>query len=217
MKIIEIKELNIPEIKVIRFERFQDFRGYFTEQFRKSDLFYNSGIESMKNTELVQANQSYSKRGTIRGLHFQWNPYMGKLVRTLSGEMTDLVLDIRKNSPTEGKIIGYKMPSSNEKNYDEWIWIPPGFAHGNFFTKPTMIEYLCSGEYSKGCESGISPFSDDIDWSLCDSKIKKQFDEISKNPLITDKDKNGFSLKNWKDDERSNNFIYSELKKRNLC
>lgn len=214
MKILEIKSLKIPEIKVIKFARFCDNRGYFTEQFRKSDLFGHPELNSMRNIEFAQANESYSKKDTIRGLHFQWNPYMGKLVRTLSGHMVDMILDIRKNSPTSGKIIVYDMPSSKKREYDEWIWIPPGFAHGNFFLEPSTIEYMCSGEYNSKCEAGISPFAKDIDWSLCNKRLKKKFNEIAyATELITEKDKKGFSLKDWENSEKSNNFIYQELKK----
>jgi dTDP-4-dehydrorhamnose 3,5-epimerase len=214
MKIISIKELEIPEIKVIRFSRFTDDRGYFSEQFRKSDLIKDSGITSLENIEFVQANQSYSKPGVVRGLHFQWNPYMGKLVRTIAGRMVDLILDIRKESPTHGKLIAYEMPSSPNQDYDEWIWIPPGFAHGNYFTEPTTIEYFCSGEYSPGCEAGISPLAEDIDWSLCDGKLKKELQNLISSPnlIISDKDKNALSLGEWERKEESNNFLYETLK-----
>jgi dTDP-4-dehydrorhamnose 3,5-epimerase len=135
---------------------------------------------------------------------------MGKLVRTLTGSMVDMVLDIRKGSPTEGRIIAYDMPASNERDYDEWIWIPPGFAHGNFFTKESNIEYLCTGEYSKGCESGISPLATDINWSLCDPKLKEKFYSlINSGAIISDKDRNAQSLSDWKKDSRSDNFVYN--------
>ena len=214
MKVLNIKELVIPEIKIIRFARFRDDRGYFTEQYRKSDLLENSGVSSLKGQELVQANQSYSRRGVVRGLHFQWNPYMGKLVRTLSGHMVDLILDIRKESPTYGKLIAYDMPTSNDKEYEEWIWIPPGFAHGNFFLEDTMIEYLCTGEYSQNCESGISPFARDIDWSLCDYDLRQKFETARYNAIVSDKDRNAQSLKEWELKEDSNNFMYEELKEK---
>ena len=218
MKIINVKGLEIPDIKVIEFAKFLDHRGYFTEQFRKSDLMSHQDLPSLKNIEFVQANQSYSKECVIRGMHFQWNPFMGKLVRTLFGNMVDLILDIRKNSPTYGKMIAYDMPSSVEKNSEEWIWIPPGFAHGNFFTKPSIIEYMCSGEYSQGCEAGISPLAKDIDWSLCDPQLKEEFNNlIMRAPLMTDKDKYGLSLKDWKNNEESSNFIYQELKEKDIC
>lgn len=214
MKIIETKSLAIPSIKVVRFGRFCDHRGYFTESFRKSSLFNHPQTDFMKGVEFLQANESRSKPGVVRGLHFQWNPYMGKFVRTLVGRMVDLVLDIRKGSPTLGKIIAYDMPVDTQADYSEWIWVPPGFAHGNFFTEESMIEYFCSGEYSPGCEAGISPIATDLDWSLCDSTLKREFDAVvsSSNLLMTDKDKNGFQLKDWLADQRSNHFLYDQFK-----
>lgn len=208
MELLESKKLAIADIHVIRFGRFGDARGYFTEPFRKSD-FQNSPLTSfLRDVSFVQANESYSRAGVIRGLHFQWGPYMGKLVRTIEGRMVDLVLDIRKRSPTFGKIIAHDLPARRNAEYGEWIWVPPGFAHGNFFLEDTVIEYFCSGEYSPGCEAGISPLAADLDWSLCDQGLKREFDAlVQKGPLITDKDRNGFSLAAWLKDERSNNFM----------
>ena len=74
MKIIEVKALDIPEVKVIRYARFCDHRGYFTEHYRKSDFHNPETMEFMKDVEFVQCNESYSMKGTVRGLHFQWNP-----------------------------------------------------------------------------------------------------------------------------------------------
>jgi len=205
MKIIEIKSLSIPEIKVIRFGRFADHRGYFTESFRKSDI-----SQHLKDIEFImQVNESFSRPGVVRGLHFQWNPYMGKLVRPIKGRMVDLVLDIRKGSPTLGKIIAYDMPARLEADFNEWIWVPPGFAHGNFFTEETLIEYFCSGIYNPSCEAAISPLATDLDWSLCDISLKQEFDKlINSHLLMTDKDKNAFQLSAWLADERSDNFRY---------
>jgi len=211
VKILTVSQLAIPDIHVFRFARFRDHRGYFTEPFRKSDLQTDSRVSCMRGVEVVQMNESFSQAGTVRGLHFQWNPYMGKLVRTIHGHMVDLVLDIRKGSPTFGNMIAYDMPSDRDKEFNEWIWVPPGFAHGNMFLEDTTIEYLCSGEYSPGCEAGISPLSEDIDWSLCDQQLKDVFDEIAPHTrLITDKDKNGHSVSAWEHDERSGNFVYAE-------
>lgn len=212
MKLLEVKTLKIEDVKVIRFARFCDHRGYFTEHYRKSDFSGHPDMQFMKDVVLMQANESYSKRGTIRGLHFQWNPYMGKLVRTLAGRLIDMVLDIRKGSPTFGKIILYDMPADNNADYAEWIWVPPGFAHGTFFTEESLIEYLCSGEYSPGCEAGISPLARDIDWSLCDASLKRLFDAITGSQvLISDKDRNGFTVTDWNSDKSSDNFIYGKL------
>lgn len=212
MQIMEVKALQIEQLKVIRFARFCDQRGYFTEHFRRSDFKNHSEMEFMKDLEFVQCNESYSKKGTIRGLHFQWNPYMGKLVRTLTGRMIDMVFDIRKGSPTFGRIILYDMPANPKASYSEWIWVPPGFAHGNFFIEDSLIEYFCTGEYSQGFESGISPLAKDIDWTICDVKLRNLFNNILSTPtFINDKDKNGFSVKQWNDDYRSDNFVYGKL------
>jgi len=198
MKIIEVQKLAISDVLVVKFGRFNDFRGYFTETFRRSDYKTRPDINFLNNIDFVQANESFSKPGVIRGLHFQWNPFMGKMVRTIRGHMIDLVLDIRKGSPYLGKIIACDMPSSPEDETDEWIWVPPGFAHGNFFMEDTIIEYFCTGEYSPGCEAGISPLAEDIDWSLCDPGLKKLFDSAaSGTDNMTEKDINGFSLKSW--------------------
>jgi dTDP-4-dehydrorhamnose 3,5-epimerase len=209
MKILEVKALAIGEIKVVRYGRFPDHRGFFAEHFRKSDYETNPQLDFLKGVEFSQCNESCSKSGTVRGLHFQWNPYMGKLVRTLRGRMIDLALDIRKGSPTFGKILGYDMPADFGADFSEWIWIPPGFAHGNYFSEESHIEYFCSGEYSPGCEAGISPLAGDIDWSLCDPEIKKGFAAIvSASPLMTEKDRHGFTLSSWLDNPNSDRFIF---------
>jgi dTDP-4-dehydrorhamnose 3,5-epimerase-like enzyme len=101
------------------------------------------------------------------------------------------------------------MSADHDADYAEWIWVPPGFAHGNFFTQTSRIEYFCSGEYSPGCEAGISPFAADIDWSLFDAVLKEEFDRIiSGYPLITDKDHNGHTIASWADHPDSSQFIY---------
>jgi dTDP-4-dehydrorhamnose 3,5-epimerase len=210
VKILSAEQLEIPEIKVIKFARFRDERGYFTEQFRRDDFDTNPLTPFMAGVEFVQANESFSRATTVRGLHFQWNPYMGKLVRTLHGHMVDVVLDIRKGSPTFGKAIAYDMPSERSEEFNEWIWVPPGFAHGNTFLVDTSIEYLCSGQYSPGNEAGISPLAEDIDWSLCDPSLRETFHDIASNTaLMTDKDRNGFTVSAWERDERSGNFVYT--------
>jgi dTDP-4-dehydrorhamnose 3,5-epimerase len=210
MKIIDVRTLSLPSLKIVSFFRFRDNRGYFTEQYRKSDLGNHPDMAAVGDLAFVQCNESYSRKGTVRGLHFQWNPYMGKLVRTVAGRMLDIVLDIRKASPTLGKAILYDMPADRAAETQEWIWVPPGFAHGNVFLEDTVIEYLCTGEYSQGCEAGISPFAGDIDWSLCNPALKKIFDEIAASPalIVSDKDRNGMGLQRWLNDERSNQFNF---------
>ncbi len=211
LKILGVQELQIPEIKVIRFARFCDHRGYFTETFRQSD--FAKQLPFMKGVQFTQTNESYSKAGTIRGLHFQWNPYMGKLVRTLTGHLIDLALDIRIGSPTFGKIVAHDMPSRPNGDSNEWIWVPPGFAHGTLLLEDTSIEYFCSGEYSPGCEAAVSPIAKDIDWSLCDASLRDTFHRIAGTaPLMTDKDRDGLTVSQWAKDERALQFEYDRLR-----
>lgn len=209
MKIMEIKSLYLPEIKVIRYGRFCDNRGYFTEHMRKSDFF---SLDFFKGFDFVQCNESFSRPNTLRGLHLQWSPYQGKLVRTVFGRMVDLILDARKGSPTFGKIIAYDMPERSDMDFDEWIWIPPGFAHGNFFTETTKIEYFCTGEYNPKTEVGICPLSGDLDWSCCDRNLYLEFLEVGKKGfLMSEKDKGALSLAEWLNDPRSENFVYGSF------
>jgi dTDP-4-dehydrorhamnose 3,5-epimerase len=212
LKILDVKTLAIPEVKVIRFARFRDHRGYFTELFRKSDFRERPEMAFMKDAEFFQCNESFSRPGTVRGLHFQWNPFMGKMIRTVSGHMVDLALDVRKGSPTFGKIIAYDMPGDADAEFGEWIWVPPGVAHGSFFSEETCIEYYCTGEYNPLCESGISPFAPDLDWSCCEPALKERFDGIvAGKPLISDKDRSGHTLASWLQTSTSGEFSYDRL------
>jgi len=138
---------------------------------------------------------------------------MGKLVRTIQGRMIDLFLDIRKGSLTVGHIAAHDMPADSEGASGQWIWIPPGFAHGNLFLEDTIIEYFCTGEYSQGCEAGISPLASDIDWSLCDTGLKRIFDGVVRSAalIITDKDRNGLTVGQWLETPDADNFIYNSL------
>jgi len=209
MKILEVASLALPDVHVVRFARFGDARGYFTEVFRQDDFDRHPDLPFLHGVRFVQVNESYSRAGVVRGLHFQWDPYVGKLIRTVAGRMVDLVLDIRQGSPTFGKIIAHDIPSPREQPHAEWIWVPPGFAHGNFFTESTQIEYFCTGSYNPQCEAGISPLSGDLDWSLCDPGLKGLFDRIlADSPLLSDKDRQGLSVTAWARDPRAEKFIY---------
>jgi dTDP-4-dehydrorhamnose 3,5-epimerase-like enzyme len=105
-------------------------------------------------------------------------------------------------------MIAWDMPADPLADFQEWIWVPPGFAHGNFFPEDSVIEYLCSGEYSPGCEAGISPLAQDIDWSVCEPRLKQLFDRIAPTALITPKDRDGLGVAAWEQDARSGNFVY---------
>ena len=229
MKVETVEPLAIPELKVIRFGRFRDDRGYFTETYRLGDLDQHAETGFLRDVRFLQINESYSRAGVIRGLHFQWNPHMGKLVRAVRGRVVDLALDIRLRSPTLGRIVARDISDEPGADYGEWIWVPPGFAHGFFCTTDSTLEYLCSGEYSPGNEAGISPLAPDLDWSLCDRELKRAFDELAAGELaagkaaagraaagraaageaiLSVKDRNALSLNEWLADDRSANFQY---------
>lgn len=210
MKILSVSSLSLPDVKVVRFARFPDDRGYFSEPFRRSDFDTHPELPFLRGA-LPQMNESWSRPRVVRGLHFQWNPFMGKLVRTISGRMVDLFLDIRLGSPTFGRIGAHAMPADDEAAHSEWIWVPPGFAHGNYFTVTSRIEYLCTSEYSPGCEAAISTAAPDLDWSACEPGLKQEFDRLmASGPLLSAKDAAGLSLSAWQADPRSQLFVYGQ-------
>lgn len=194
MKILEIKPLFFPEVKIIKFARFDDHRGYFAETYRFGQL-----EEFIPDLKIKQVMESHSKKGVLRGFHLQYDPPMGKLVRTVEGEMIDFFLDLRPNSKTFGKIAGYRMPSAWEDNWDQWIWIPPGFAHGNLYLKESTIEYFATATYNPQGEIGVCPLDENINWSCCDKEIKNIFDQYKDKAIISEKDKNGLTVVQFKE------------------
>lgn len=213
MKILQVKKTAFDEVKLIKFSRFTDHRGYFTETYRKSIIISHPEFKKiLKGKEILQTNESFSKKGVIRGMHFQWNPYMGKFIRVIKGQMLDLVLDIRKGSKNFAKMLAFEMKQDYKSKSGNWIWIPPGFAHGTCFLKDSVIEYLCTGEYNLNCERSISPLAGDINWSLSQTKVKKVFDQFTKSSdLIADKDKKGLSMQQWEESKDSGRFLYGKV------
>ena len=167
---MQIIETQIPGLLEIIPQVFGDDRGYFYESYNKA-AFENFGIHH----EFVQDNQSKSSRGVLRGLHFQSPPYaQGKLVRVIQGAVLDVVVDIRKGSPTYGKHHKVRLTGENKMMF----WIPPGFAHG-FATleDETIFSYKCTNLYNKESEGSVL-WNDPalgIDWGL-------------DNPLLSPKD-----------------------------
>ncbi len=209
MKILDKINLKIPEVVVIKFAKFPDERGYFGESFRLEQI--READKVLKDFRIVQINEAYSKAGVFRGLHFQWNPFQAKMVRCITGRLIDFALDVRPGSPTLGKAVCADL-RPNEKLGDR-IFIPTGFAHGVLFPEDSIIEYLCDGAWSPGCEASISIFDEAIDFSLCDSKCKSILDEIlASNVIIKDKDRNGLNLENWLKMDESKLFEYERLK-----
>jgi len=206
MKVLDFKKLKIPEVKILKFANFTDERGYFTEVYRESD-FVNISIDFP--STFVQVNETYSKAGTFRGLHFQWNPYMGKLVRCIKGHLIDFALDIRLGSPTFGKIIAYEFRPERNSDFNAWIWVPPGFAHGTLLLEDSFVEYFCTGEYSPNYEAGITIYDKDIDWSFIEQEdVFNKIYWLQSIVYITKKDKNAFTLKQWKENLNSKEFEY---------
>ncbi len=211
MKISDIKTLQHPDIKVIKFARIQDERGYFTETYRKNDLLSNTNLKELSNIEFTQFNEAYSKAGTFRGMHFQYEPYMSKLVRCIRGNLIDMVMDIRIGSPYFGKIFPYELSNKYDNNYDEWIWVPEGFAHGTLLTEPTTIEYLCTGHYSPDCQVSVSVNSPGIVWESSELSSKVQ-DLLKSDLFISEKDKNAMLLSDWESSKTSKKyFMYDKF------
>ena len=168
-----VKETAIPDVLVLQPALHGDDRGFFMETFRASH-FKERGLEF----NFVQDNQSRSKKGTLRGLHFQGERPQGKLVRVLSGEVFDVAVDIRKESPTFGKWVGEYLSSENNKQ----LWVPPGFAHGFYVTSQVAdLAYKCTDYYMKDDEFSLL-------WS--DPDLAIEWPCQGKAPLLSERDIN---------------------------
>ena len=181
------KRLSIPDVILAQPKSFSDDRGFFLESFKESD-FVSNGI----NIKFVQDNISHSVLGVIRGLHFQKNPMaQAKLVTAIKGEIFDVVVDIRKDSPTYGKWISEILSDKDHK----LLYVPEGFAHGFcVLSKEAYVYYKVSNEYSPEHECGII-WNDpklNIDWPI--SKPIVSGDDV-KLPLFENLD-NDFVYKN---------------------
>lgn len=137
----------IKHLVVIEPNVFGDERGYFYEAYNKN-TFHELGLDY----DFVQDNQSFSKKGVLRGLHFQKNYPQAKLVRVIEGEVFDVAVDLRKDSPTFGKWYGVVLSGANKKMF----MIPRGFAHGFLVLSDTAIfSYKCDDFYHPNDEGGI--------------------------------------------------------------
>jgi dTDP-4-dehydrorhamnose 3,5-epimerase len=170
---MEIIKTRIEGLLIIKPDVFADERGYFFESF-SHEKFFKAGIE----LNFVQDNESMSKKGVLRGLHFQCPPFdQGKLVRVIQGSVLDVAVDIRKNSPTYGKWESVLLSGNNKLMY----WIPAGFAHG-FATleDDTVFFYKCTNVYNKASEGSLLWNDPDlkIDWGIDDPVISEK-DRIS--------------------------------------
>jgi len=162
---MEIKELALPGLLEIRPRIFKDPRGFFFESYNHK-AFAEAGLTM----EFRQDNQSFSKAGTVRGLHFQHPPAaQGKLVRVLVGQALDVVVDIRRESPTYGKHLTILLDA--EQN--NMVWVPEGFAHGFAAITDCVFFYKCTHVYAPQQEGGILWNDSDlgIDWQVADPEV----------------------------------------------
>ncbi len=177
---IEVKKTEIEGVCIIEPKVFGDERGYFMETYNEID-FKNAGL----NYSFVQDNQSKSKKGVLRGLHFQKTYPQAKLVRVLDGEVFDVAVDLRKDSKTYGKWVGVVLSGENKKQF----MIPRGFAHGFVVLSETAtFAYKCDEFYHPEDEGGIM-------WNDPDIGIEWPYEG---EPLLSEKDKNHPSLKESK-------------------
>jgi dTDP-4-dehydrorhamnose 3,5-epimerase len=166
---LEAEKIFIEGPLIIKPKVFSDSRGYFFESY-SAQLFKSMGVDHA----FVQDNQSMSQKGTVRGLHFQADPFaQGKLVRVVQGAVIDVAVDIRKGSPTYGKHFDIELTAENKLMF----WVPPGFAHGfSTLEDNTVFQYKCTNYYDKASEGGIL-WNDpelNINWGVAETIISEK-------------------------------------------
>jgi dTDP-4-dehydrorhamnose 3,5-epimerase len=176
MKVIDTK---IPDVKIIEPTVFGDERGFFMETWNQQKF---EELVTGKEIRFVQDNHSKSKQGILRGLHYQAENTQGKLVRVVSGEVFDVAVDIRKDSPTFGQWVGELLSAENKRQ----LWVPEGFAHGFYVTSDEAeFVYKCTDYYNPKSECSIiwnDPYIG-IDWPLVNA------------PTLSEKDKSATRMK----------------------
>ena len=173
----QMNPLTIPGLMVVEPAVFGDERGYFMETYNDK-AFTEGGIDA----SFVQDNQSMSKKGVLRGLHFQYTHPQGKLVRVLVGEVFDVAVDIRPDSPTLGRWAGVRLSAENKKQF----YVPPGFAHGFLvLSDEAVFAYKCTEYYHPEDEGGIA-------WD--DPSVRVQWPLGGKSPVLSEKDRQWSTL-----------------------
>ena len=176
----DFERLDISDVILIKPKIFNDSRGYFMETFVKK-TFENFGIDF----NVVQENQSYSRKGVLRGLHYQLGKYVqAKIVRVLKGEIFDVAVDLRQSSPTFGKSIKVNLSEGNKN----MLYIPRGFAHGfEVLSEDAIVVYLIDNDYEPKMEAGIR-------WNDPDLNINWPI----KSPILSEKDSKWPTIKEAK-------------------
>lgn len=172
MKVIDTE---IPDVKIIEPTVYGDERGFFMETWNQKRF---EELVTGKPTTFVQDNHSKSKKGILRGLHYQTENTQGKLVRVVSGEVFDVAVDIRKDSPTFGKWVGVYLSADNKRQ----LWVPEGFAHGFYVTSDKAeFVYKCTNYYDPESEVSIK-WNDselNIDWPIFDDNVELSIKDMS--------------------------------------
>ena len=173
----------IPDLYIIEPKVFGDDRGYFMESYSQKD-FTEAGLTMT----FVQDNESKSRKGVLRGLHFQTKQTQGKLVRVTQGEVWDVAVDLRKGSPTYGQWEGVYLSAENKRQF----YVPEGFAHGFVVTSEEAIfNYKCTDFYAPEYDSGLL-------WNDEDVAIKWPLEGLGE-ILLSEKDQKQKTLKELKD------------------
>jgi dTDP-4-dehydrorhamnose 3,5-epimerase len=181
---MEIIDTALADVKVLRPRRFGDDRGWFAETFNR-EAFAKLGIDR----EFVQDNQSFSRKGVLRGLHYQLGKPQGKLLRVLSGHIWDVAVDLRPDSPEFGKYMGVHMKREDPMDPVEMVWIPEGFAHGFVVLSETAeVLYKTTDLYHPPGERCVL-------WNDPALGIPWPLDLLDGEPLVSAKDAVGVLLK----------------------
>lgn len=169
--------MNIIYPKVYELNKYHDNRGYFFECFSKN-------IGEDLGVVFKQDNSSFSRKGTVRGMHYQWDEPMGKLIQVIKGNIIDYFFDLRIGSPDFGIVQKVHLSEFNNK----CLWIPPYYAHGFEALEDSHIVYKCTSYYNSKGEGTIS---------LIDEDLGISFDTIKENMIVSERDINAISLKEY--------------------
>lgn len=168
---MQVRETAIPGVLIIEPRVLRDARGFFVETYH-ADRYAAAGIADA----FVQDNHSRSQRGTLRGLHWQWRRPQGKLVRAVEGEIFDVAVDLRPESPTFGRWVGVTLSADDFRQ----LYVPPGLAHGFYVTSANaQVEYKCTDVYDPEGEQGMRWDDPDlaIAWPLSEPPILSARDQ----------------------------------------
>jgi dTDP-4-dehydrorhamnose 3,5-epimerase len=186
----EVLSRYLGDVVVLVSKPLGDNRGYFMETYRE-DQFRELGLPG----SFAQDNHSYSKKGVVRGLHFQWEPPMGKLMRVTHGAAFLVAVDLRLGSPTLGKWAGVESTAENKKQ----VWAPASFARGFCaLTDDVEVQYKCTGTYNGQAESAVRWDDPEIgiDWPIRDV-------------VVSEKDRKAQTLAEWLASPHSRQFVYA--------